>query len=363
MDLFRELSRHYPLAKLRSYYQHGRWLKLQLVTDATLIIAHRAEGGAPPPLDLQDVPTPELPREAARSSVSHRGARPPARSSTDAGVSTRALAPLPPKPPREAPSSRVAAAPQGADQRSGAGEAQVIASFISRWRLNATRTKLMLSRLLPSKRSWVLDHFRGARASGATTEDDLRQYIARCERENVWASSRAIGTKRAASPAANEPSKRPRSDVVGARISRPPLRDPPPPTRPSPRDWPRHPPSSVFQRSTNGSSVTSTRSTAEQRSYRAPAIGAIRSSSASTAARATTPISARTTASTTARNVTRYAIGTATSTAARKASFPTSPPSSTVVKRAPSSAHKPKDLTKPEDRPGDLIKHLLGNVV
>jgi len=310
MDLFRELCRYYPLAKVRTYFANGRWDKRQLVTDTTLFMVHREEGGAPPPLDLEDVPVPELPSsgyggQTQSSTTSRRGPAPPsvpsARGPPSRSPPEAPRRPLTPAPPKTAPPARAFAA-QGADPRPAPSEGRMIQNFVDKWGLDATRTKLMFSRLLPSKRQMVLENFPGGGA------DDLRQYIARCEREKSWGGG---GTKRGHSPTPAERNTRARFDAA---------------YRGSPRD------------------------TAAADAHKQRGAPARASYGSSTAKRAPPGGSDRYPPSSAGRAGYGSA-GAARSAPARGAPKPSSMPKTT-----------PTPSPKPSDRPGDLIKNLLGNL-
>lgn len=316
MNLFRELLRFYPIAKVKTYYDHGRWNKRQLITDTNLFMVHREGGGAPPPLDLEDVPMPELPSsgyggQVSSSTSSRRGPGPPSvppvRPAPARGPPTEQRRPLTPAPPKEAPPARAFTA-QGADHRPVASESRMIQNFVDKWGLDATRTKLMFSRLLPSKRQMVLENFPGGGA------DELRQYIARCERENAWGSG---GTKRGPSPAP-ERNTRARTDA-------------------SPRRYSRAPPEMVAAEAYKQRAATARASHGSSTARREPSSGV---------SHERYPPSSAGRAGYGSVGASRIAPA-----ASRSAPKPSSMPKTT-----------PTPTPKPSERPGDLIKNLLGNL-
>lgn len=319
MDLFRELLRYYPIAKVKSYYVQGRWMKRQIITDTNLIMVHREEGGAPPPVDIDDVPMPELPGgygQMSSSTTSRRGPGPPAvppvRQPVRGGPPEQKR-PLTPAPPREAPPARAFTA-QGADHRP-TGEGRMIQNFVDKWGLDATRTKLMFSRLLPSKRQMVLETFPGGGA------DELRQYIARCERENAWGGAKG-GTKRGP-PEGPPPERnmRARTDAIGAAGSRVYSRTPP---------------------DMGAAEAYKQRAAAARASYGSSTVrreppGAPQRYPPASAARASYGQAGSS--------------GAGARAASRSAAKPTAVPKTT-----------PTPTPKADNRPGDLIKNLLGNL-
>lgn len=135
----------------------------------------------------------------------------------------RTIAPtmLRPQPPKSAPTSAmVAAAGVGGGP---SAELRQIALFIAKFKLEATKTKLLLARLTPPRRRWVMGNFTpSSSGTGATVQ--LEQFIAQCERSNSWdaasagASAMPGGLKRsfASSGIALDPNKRPRVGSIAA---------------------------------------------------------------------------------------------------------------------------------------------------
>merc|ERR1719446_171591 len=89
----------------------------------------------------------------------------------------------------------MAAAAAGTGTAGGGPSAELrqIALFIAKWKLEATKTKLLLARLTPPRRRWVMTKFEQS-GSGSSSTAQLEQYISSCERENLWASAEPAGT-------------------------------------------------------------------------------------------------------------------------------------------------------------------------
>merc|ERR1719408_698963 len=113
----------------------------------------------------------------------------------------------------------VAAASTTSTGTGPSAELRQIALFIAKWKLEATKTKLLLARLTPPRRRWVMANFAQSGTAVAPTAQ-LEQYIAKCERENLWAGASSAtpavaskpvsGLKRPLTPSAvtTDPNKR-----------------------------------------------------------------------------------------------------------------------------------------------------------
>merc|ERR1719337_803967 len=106
----------------------------------------------------------------------------------------------------------VAAAGIGAAKGSGGPSAELrqIALFIAKWKLEATKTKLLLARLTPPRRRWVMAKFTHTGVGASTS--GLEQYIAQCERTNSWDG--APGSGSASSTPTTSGLKRPLASTV-----------------------------------------------------------------------------------------------------------------------------------------------------
>jgi len=214
-ELFRELLTVYPGAQLEDYYKAGLWQDI-LKIDLDLIKAHRREGGAPEPIPIEEVVMPEIPKAAAMpakpampapvGNLAMRapmggvvGLAKPAQplqriapgNMPKAGVSTAAKPLMTPVAKAGtisgAAAAGAAAVAAGATAGGPSAELRQIALFIQRWKLEAAKAKLLLARLTPIKRRWVMSNFKGA--------GTLEQYIQQCERTQPWekAGSPAVG--------------------------------------------------------------------------------------------------------------------------------------------------------------------------
>jgi len=98
------------------------------------------------------------------------------------------------------PAGLVAGAGGAASASTSAGpsaELKQIALFIQRWKLEATKAKLILARLTPTKRRWVMSNYKGAQP--------LSDYIQHCDRTNAWAAATVPGATGAAPAAYGAP--------------------------------------------------------------------------------------------------------------------------------------------------------------
>lgn len=229
-DLFLELVRLLPSSQVEDYYRNRQWLDEDMLLDWRLLEAHRREAGADEPLTLEELKKdglyPELPNDkpgAAWIPLSQRPlaatmAAKPVGSVGIVGAPKAAMKPLAvvksstgpisglrPTQPKSAPPAGVAAA-------SAAGpsaELRQIALFIAKWKLEATKTKLILARLTPPRRRWVMTNFKLVGSAPPTTQ--LEQFIAQAERSNSWAATDSSTGSVAGAPKALSGLKRPLS--------------------------------------------------------------------------------------------------------------------------------------------------------
>jgi len=68
-------------------------------------------------------------------------------------------------------------------------ELRLIALLVTKWKLNPTSTKMILSRLPAARRQFVIRNFRAPAGGDPTVA--LEQYVAQCEKTNVWANAAA----------------------------------------------------------------------------------------------------------------------------------------------------------------------------
>jgi len=238
-EVFRRLYRLFPLANPHDYFKNGQWQVEMIQIDADLIEAHRREAGAeePPPLEEVELPA-DMPRVqvgrplgmglgiAARAAASNgsspgmsaggtiRATRPatgslagPAAASSAASAYARPAATRPaPVPVRPVSTAGKGTLGTARGPGSTSQELQQIGSFIETWGLEASKAKLCLARLTPTRRRWVLDNYDGTQG--------LEDYIKECQESNAWGDAGPAGAvKRPLSAGAMDPSKRPRPGV------------------------------------------------------------------------------------------------------------------------------------------------------
>lgn len=215
-ELFLELLRLLPSSQVEDYYTLGRWNDADLQLDFDLLDAHRREAGAEDPPSLEELEVPPMPGDrkpvpvlgvtAYQRPVAAAGVGPGAlprpqipRASGVTPIVQRAqpLTGLRPQQPKSAPPSGIMAAGVAGGP---SAELRQIALFIAKWKLEATKTKLLLARLTPPRRRWVMSNFTQS-AGGLSSTAQLEQYIARCERTNAWgAAGGAVSPAVAARP-------------------------------------------------------------------------------------------------------------------------------------------------------------------
>lgn len=206
-ELFRELLRWFPSAELEDYYQNGRWDVETLEIDRELIEAHRKEAGAPEPIPLEEVVMPELPKFVGTGLGMARPGMQQMQQPWQAGqqafpkpvlAPTQRPTPLPkpvgvttglkqqtlmsPSAPKAlGAASRPATASTGATTTVASAELRQIALFIQRWKLPTTPTKLLLARVMPAKRKWVMTNYKGV--------GTLESFVQQSDSTNAWASA------------------------------------------------------------------------------------------------------------------------------------------------------------------------------
>jgi len=203
-ELFLELLRLLPSSQVEDYYTLGRWNDADLQLDFDLLDAHRREAGAEDPPSLEELEVPPMPgdrkpvpvlgvtayqRPVAAAGVGP-GALPRPQTPRASGVTptvqrAQPLTGLRPQQPKSAPPSGIMAAGVAGGP---SAELRQIALFIAKWKLEATKTKLLLARLTPPRRRWVMSNFSQS-AVGMSSTQQLEQYIARCERTNAWGAA------------------------------------------------------------------------------------------------------------------------------------------------------------------------------
>lgn len=210
-ELFKELLRVYPVAEFEDYYRGGQWKEELMRTDLHLIYAHAREAGAPYPPPLEEVKLPgnvpkavQLPgavRPTLAGGVRPVLAKPPV--PTPMGAAATPAAKATAATPAAAATTAPAEVPAATAASSQATELRLIALFVAKWKLDATRTKLMLAKLTPPRRRYIITNFKNA---GGDPTVALEQFIAKCEQTDAWA---AAAVSPAMPAAAAVPAKRP----------------------------------------------------------------------------------------------------------------------------------------------------------
>lgn len=185
-ELFRELLQVYPRAAYEDYMKLGQWEVEVIEIDLELIRAHRKEAGAPEPIPLEEVKLPALPPSTAEKLVALKAQQAAAKAKAGTVVPAKAGA-------------TTKLDPQA--------ELRLIALFIAKWKLDPTKTKLTLARLPPPRRKWVMANYKGT--------PTLDQYLANCEKTNLWASA-GTSTAGTMAPKIGAPSVRPVAAKPGA---------------------------------------------------------------------------------------------------------------------------------------------------
>jgi len=227
-ELFRELQRLYPVCEVEDYHKNGAWKDEDMRTDILLLRVHRREAGAPEPVELEDIPKPEIPRsgpmgqQSGFAGITVGGGAPKVTIMSGKGGATIVTRPV-------SAAVRPVGVQQGGlrplvsslGQRPAVGgatnavlgnpaaELKLIALFIAKWKLDPTRTKSQLARLAPAHRKYVIQKFSTTiPGTGATAA--LEQFISQNQRSGWSAAGGAARPVMARSPgvaAVNYPGK------------------------------------------------------------------------------------------------------------------------------------------------------------
>jgi len=188
-ELYRELLTMYPSANYEDYYKQvgGIWNVETLEIDLELIKCHRLEAGAPEATPMDEVNMPDIPKPTAlpvqQQRVPQQQMPKVPSGPTTYGGTLRA----PGMPVRPAGAIGRPGLPKPAGPVGGAGpsaELQAIALFIQKWKLEATKAKLLLARLTPPRRKWVMQNYAGA--------SPLEEFVENSQQTNAWASAGAV---------------------------------------------------------------------------------------------------------------------------------------------------------------------------
>lgn len=89
-----------------------------------------------------------------------------------------------------------------------------IALFISKWHLEPTRTKVMLARMPPVRRRYVMQNFTYTPVTGVSPVAKLEEFIQECDRTSVWLQ---VAASAGAAAAAKRPASPPAANGEGAK--------------------------------------------------------------------------------------------------------------------------------------------------
>lgn len=235
-ELFKELLRLYPGASLDDYYQAqgNTWRDDVMRIDWQLISAHRKEAGAPEPPDLEDIVLPKLPQVPKIQPTLSGGAKAGAgtgpsllKPSTPVPATRPGLTPTPSKGTTSNLGSGAKAAPAakaGTGNLAAGGpaaELRLIALFVSRWKLDPTKTKMMLAKLGAAKRKHVIQNFKPVPGRDPTAQ--LQMFIQDCDKNNSWGSggAGAAGTPTTSGPKATGVIRPTVANVVKPVVAKP----------------------------------------------------------------------------------------------------------------------------------------------
>lgn len=198
--LFQELHQLLPTTAQEDYFKNGAWQVRLLQLDLELVKKHREEAGAPEvAIEIREPPAPK-PHGLLMAGLQSNGTPKPA------GVVSAVTKAV------------MATATTGSDLRD-------IAVFVSKWKLEPAKTKLMLAKLSPLKRRWVLQNFKldEGEDEDKTPNVKLEEFVKDAEAKNSWGSmtgtvglaSSLVGVKRpliagSAGAAAADSIKRPK---------------------------------------------------------------------------------------------------------------------------------------------------------
>lgn len=206
--IFAELKKLIPTVQADDYKKNGVWQEEIMKLDAELVRRHREEAGAPEvqtTLEEYVAPAPDVWEKktlaVAGNLAASLAAAKAAQAAQAAKAATAATNGLPAGMPAVAKASTTTAAAgaAAASANQAASDLRQIAVFVAQWKLDPTRTKLLLAKLTPPKRRWVMQHFRCPTATnGVQATAALENYIQQCEQTNLWKDAEQLN----ASPSA-----------------------------------------------------------------------------------------------------------------------------------------------------------------
>lgn len=174
-ELFKELLRVYSVAEVDDYFKAGQWKDEVMRTDVQLLYQHSREAGADDPTPLENVTVPELPKATVGGMLAPGGM----------GAVRPAGAAFVPAVRPAGPAGVAAVAPMG----SPVAELRLIALFVAKWTLDPARTKMMLAKLTPQRRRYVLANFTSTFATPVDATNSLQTFLTKCEQTNAWGAA------------------------------------------------------------------------------------------------------------------------------------------------------------------------------
>mmetsp|Transcript_59381 Transcript_59381/g.109826 ORF Transcript_59381/g.109826 Transcript_59381/m.109826 type:complete len:311 (-) Transcript_59381:85-1017(-) len=186
-DLFKEFLRYMPTVEYEDYFKNGVWKEDLMRLDLQMVVAHRLGAGAPEPLSLDEIPEVDLPLAAAKPAI---------QVPVQTGV-------LKAGPMGAAPVAATGASPVAP----GVAELRLVALLVTKWKLDPTRTKTLLSQLSPAKRHYVIQNFKTEQTAPAPATDALEAYVkqqleADAGKAGCQAAQPAVASSKPAAPKA-----------------------------------------------------------------------------------------------------------------------------------------------------------------
>jgi hypothetical protein len=178
-ELFKELYRIYPTADPEDYFRNGQWRNDVLKADLTLMEAHRREAGAPDMPDLDEIKFPQMPVQTSSPTLG-------------AGFVVQQMKQQQLQQQQQSSSGSV-----GAAVGNQVVEIRLIALFVAKWKLDPVSAKESLSKLSPARRRYVIQHFKST-SSGVEATEELKKFIAECEKDGKWDIAAATASTAAA---------------------------------------------------------------------------------------------------------------------------------------------------------------------
>jgi len=234
VELFRELLRHLPTIVVEDYYKNGVWHNELMKLDLEIVSCHRIGAGASDPIPLEEVPIPKVPdppkallsglvrplgmlnamrplglfgtsvapgllRPAGVNGLpplTLPGLRPVAMQNSLAAAAAAAVAAAAAAKTNAAgtaPGQAIGAKSPAPTLSGAVADLRQIALFVSKWRLEPTRTKELLQMLPPERRRLVMSNFAYVPVNGTPSMVKFEEYITQCQRTDTRAATSVAG--------------------------------------------------------------------------------------------------------------------------------------------------------------------------